>query len=278
MVATRGGIPVAEGSQGARNIDTGAFVVSEMRFSSGTTLPMHHHDCPCLSMVAGGSMRKGFKSRKYDLDQSSLITIPPGELHIDWFGNRGTHIVVVEMGGDLSDWLPGMDQKVRLADEVIDSRTKLIQGFANRLSRELQSPDDMSNLAVSGLVFELISALERGERRPRRSGSLRPAWLANVLDYLHTCDDRIVRVEELAAVAGLHPAYMARAFREHIGTLIGSYARGIRLERVAAELMTTNRRILDIAMDAGFTDQSHLTQLFKRRFGVTPAQYRLMLA
>jgi transcriptional regulator GlxA family with amidase domain len=94
------------------------------------------------------------------------------------------------------------------------------------------------------------------------------------LEYLHAHDDRMVRIEDVAVEVDLHPGYLARAFREHIGMPIGAYAREIRLERAAADLSTTDDRILDIAIAAGFTDQSHLTRLFRRRFGVTPAQYR----
>jgi AraC family transcriptional regulator len=59
-----------------------------------------------------------------------------------------------------------------------------------------------------------------------------------------------------------------------MGVPLGSFARDVRLDRVADRLAHSNARILDIALDAGFADQSHLTRSFRKRFGMTPGEYR----
>jgi transcriptional regulator GlxA family with amidase domain len=167
-----------------------------------------------------------------------------------------------------------IEPSIKLLDDVIERRSRQIDGFAERLSSELRSPDEHSELAVSGLVYELVSSLGRSGRTLESRSAHQPSWLARAIDYLHANDDRIVRIEDVAHEVDLHPGYLARAFREHAGKPIAAYAREIRLERVAAELTMTDDRILDIAIAAGFSDQSHLTRLFRRHFGVTPAQYR----
>ncbi|CAN5825293.1 hypothetical protein BH23CHL2_BH23CHL2_08830 [soil metagenome] len=267
-------IPVTQGSDRAWHVDTGNFSVRELYFDSGVTLPAHYHEHACLSLLASGTMKKGFGTRKYDLLSSSLITIPQGETHTDWFGKEGTRIVVIELDRNISQRQPVMEPGAKLLDEIVEQRSRKIEGFARRLSREVREPDDLSGLAVSGLVFELISSLGREDAVLRRSGFSQPAWLSKVIDFLHVHDDQHVRIEDIAAEVNLHPGYLARVFREQTGVPLGAYARQLRLERVAAELASTEDRILDIAIAAGFTDQSHLTRLFKRRYGVTPAQYR----
>lgn len=267
-------IPVTHGSDRAWRVNTDDFVVSELYFDPGLTLPAHYHEHACLSILASGSMKKGFTTRTYELPAASLITIPPGERHTDWFGNQGTRIVVIELDEHISERHTIMESTGKLLDDVIEQRGRTIDGFARRLSRELRSPDDLSGLAVSGLVFELISSLGRKDHFSERSGTARPGWLPKVIEYLHANDDRHVRIDDVAAQVDLHPGYLARSFRKHVGMPLGSYAREIRLDRVAAELASSEDRILDIAIAAGFTDQSHLTRLFRRRFGLTPAQYR----
>ena len=267
-------LPVTHGAGRSWRVDTGDFAVSEIFFNPGFELPVHYHESACLSLLASGSMEKGFRSKRYELPSSSLITIPPGEEHTDLFGGDGTRIVVVEMGVGVTDRHPVMEPGTRVLDEIVEERSRRIDGFARRLSKELRSPDDLSGLAVSGLVFELISSLGRNEKPHVRASGGAPRWLRIAIEYLREHDDRLIQIEEVADEVGLHPGYLARAFREYVGMPLAAYAREIRLERVAAELAHSDERILDIAIAAGFTDQSHLTRLFRRRFGVTPGQYR----
>ena len=271
------GIPVTEGARESWHMDAGDFSVSELFFGPNVRLAPHYHEPACISMLAGGAMEKGFGLRSYELPASSLITIPRGERHTDWFGLTGSRIVVVQFKSSITERLPVMEPSISLLDDILERRSQQIGGFANRLSRELRSPDDLSGLAVSGLVFELVSTIGRTSKTPVGTKRVQPAWLARVVDYLHANDDRTISIEDVAAEVGLHPGYLARTFREHVGKPLASYAREIRLERVANELSTTDDRILDIAIAAGFTDQSHLTRLFRRHYGVTPAQYRLAM-
>ncbi len=78
----------------------------------------------------------------------------------------------------------------------------------------------------------------------------------------------------LAAIAGVHRVHVARAFRDHLGCTVGDYVRRLRV-RCACELLTaTAVPLTDVAMRAGFFDQSHMTRVVKRFLGVTPASLR----
>ncbi|TML40685.1 MAG: helix-turn-helix transcriptional regulator [Actinobacteria bacterium] len=79
---------------------------------------------------------------------------------------------------------------------------------------------------------------------------------------------------ELAETVGVHPAYLARAFRAHYGLSVGEYGRRLRLAWAAAELAGGETPLAEIATEAGFADQSHFTRVFKRHVGATPARYR----
>ena len=78
----------------------------------------------------------------------------------------------------------------------------------------------------------------------------------------------------MAREAGVHPVYFARAFRAQTGLPVGAYLRKLRVDRAAERLASTNFRIADIALETGFSDQSHLTRVFRALTGMTPATYR----
>ena len=116
------------------------------------------------------------------------------------------------------------------------------------------------------------------EDRALRLGRLAPAWLTRVRDCLH---DRFLdppSIAELAHDANVHPDYLARVFRIWFGHPIGQYMRRLRLDWAPQRLAATSLSIVQIALDAGFADQSHFTRAFKRYLGVAPGDYRRSLA
>jgi len=78
----------------------------------------------------------------------------------------------------------------------------------------------------------------------------------------------------LAGLAGVHRVHVARAFRDHLGCTVGDFVRRLRVQRACELLTGTTIPLSDVAMRAGFFDQSHMTRVVKRFLGVTPAALR----
>jgi AraC family transcriptional regulator len=83
-----------------------------------------------------------------------------------------------------------------------------------------------------------------------------------------------VRLDELARLAGVHPAHLNRVFRRQHGCAVGEYVRRLRIDLAARELAGSQRPIADIAAAMGFADQSHFSRVFARVMGMTPGRYR----
>jgi AraC-like DNA-binding protein len=79
---------------------------------------------------------------------------------------------------------------------------------------------------------------------------------------------------DLSTEAGVHPGYLAAAFRRHFGCTIGTYARHQRVALACRHLTGSDAPLAEIALLTGFADQSHFTRTFKRQIGLTPAAYR----
>ena len=121
--------------------------------------------------------------------------------------------------------------------------------------------------------MELLAAILRAPER----GSIakpKPLWLERVRERLQE-DPRVPTISELALLAQVHPAYMARRFREHFSLSIGRFARRARLEWAAERLAATDESVASVALRAGFADQSHFTRAFRAHYGVPPRRYRL---
>lgn len=83
-----------------------------------------------------------------------------------------------------------------------------------------------------------------------------------------------IALPELAAISGFSVWYMQNVFRATTGIAVGRYIRERKLTEAVYRLRNTDRRVLDIALDFGFSSQSHFTTLFKKYFGITPQMCR----
>jgi len=83
-----------------------------------------------------------------------------------------------------------------------------------------------------------------------------------------------VSAAELAREVGVHRVHLARVFRAHLGCSIGDYHRRRRVAWAANELRHGEASLSDIALRAGFADQSHFSRVFKQWTGVTPRAWR----
>jgi AraC-like DNA-binding protein len=109
---------------------------------------------------------------------------------------------------------------------------------------------------------------------PQWRGGLRPRVLRRVQDYIDSHLSEDLELEQLALTAGLSLHHFARAFRTSVGVPPHQFVLQRRL-RLARDLLTsTNRPIADIAIAAGFSDQSHLARHFRQSFAVSPIAFR----
>ena len=82
-----------------------------------------------------------------------------------------------------------------------------------------------------------------------------------------------VRLEEVAAAAGLDKYRALRSFTAAFGLTPMRYLTSLRVES-AREALASGASCAEAALAAGFSDQAHLTRAFKERLGMTPGFYQ----
>lgn len=98
--------------------------------------------------------------------------------------------------------------------------------------------------------------------------------IAAALDYIEERLPGALQIEDVALVARFSPYHFWRVFHAMTGETPGDYIRRRRLTCAARKLTGGDRRIIDIALDAGFDSQAAFTRAFKRQFHRPPAAYR----
>ncbi|MEV4355336.1 AraC family transcriptional regulator [Nonomuraea sp. NPDC049625] len=97
---------------------------------------------------------------------------------------------------------------------------------------------------------------------------------AKARELIHDRHAEPISADDLAAWTGSSRYAVYRAFRTAYGLAPSDYQRQLRL-RAARRLLAQGHPAARVAVEAGFTDQAHLTRWFTRSYGVTPTQYRL---
>ena len=83
-----------------------------------------------------------------------------------------------------------------------------------------------------------------------------------------------ISVEEVAKNAGFSIDYFNRIFLSHTGFTVTAYINYIRLKQAAYLLRTTDKSVLDIALEIGYDSHEGFTKAFKKKYGVAPSEYR----
>lgn len=127
------------------------------------------------------------------------------------------------------------------------------------------------SLRVAAQVLQLANSLPQ----QYRSGDLAAeARVSKVVRRIERCVGNTLTLSSLAREAGLSPYHFLRVFERVTGLTPHHYLLRARLREAAHRLSSTNHRVLDIALDAGFGDVSNFNRAFRAEFGTTPLRYR----
>ena len=249
-------------------------------------LMSHHHCHPYyeLSYIEHGSCRFFVEDAIYDLHDGDFLLIPPQLFHYTryLFGSClrcGVYFRAEDLSPELIARIPGgiaFFSQLRIFQAPAASRRQ-ISSLLERMAAEEQEFDELSPLM---LRFELQELLLLSSR-------LCSLLSENIAD-IHTTDQQVllaarfinehfrqqISAADIAAASGFSPNYLSRKFREATGIGVHDYLVFIRLRNDAFELTSTDDSVTDIALRSGFSDSNYFKDAFKKKYGITPREYR----
>ena len=216
-------------------------------------------------------------TRKSPAEQQRLCYIPAGmticsrvmrpgrlkhlDLHLDM------SVLQQRFGGAL-------DRRILEQPRVFFSNPKIEQ-IGALLAEECQSQTPLHDLYGEGLVNALVAELFQVGREQRPGNNkLSQRQLRRVTEFIEDNYPRVIRLQELASLAGLSESYFCSAFKASKGVSPHAWQMQRRIEHAQTLLLLQPRVSLPhVATATGFSDQAHFTRVFKKLTGITPAAW-----
>jgi AraC family transcriptional regulator len=149
----------------------------------------------------------------------------------------------------------------------------MLEDAANSIDRDIGFALDRIVAVRDMLLGRQSKAVPQPE-----SGGLAPWQARQVAAYVDAHLDATISNDDLAAVARLSTGHFCRAFRQTFGTTPHAFVMQRRVDNASTMMMRSSEPLAIIAAACGFTDQAHLSRLFRRLKGDSPATWRRQYA
>lgn len=251
------------------------------------SIPHHEHHNHTLQLQTKGPV--GFEShdaertRHVILEAGTISLFPKGTRHSvsysDEIDQLTLNIDPERMIIAFGDSLQKSTLELQEREELKDAR---IEHLLYALQRDREEGSPAGSLYAESLVntISICLAAEYAtpSLKPSTSASVMPkARLNRVLAYVDANMEETIHLSALAETAGMSVYHFAKLFKASTGKSPHQYVLRRRIELAKELLRKPDLSLIEISLQAGFFDQSHLTNAFRRLLGVTPSRYRALL-
>ena len=240
----------------------------------------HTHETLTLTAVKQGLVKLFFSNKAELLRPETIAIINPYQVHhaeITQYESKGGFVLYLD-----KQW----------CEEIQRSLSKHITKFIPFNTSLISSKETYNEfITLCELLFENTFQLEKEERlidfltkifhscnilsqaMPEKidTGNIKSAKI--IKSILDKNSQNNLTLLNVASQAGFSITHCLRVFKKEYGLPIHAYILNQKVHK-AKELLLTNMLVVDVAIESGFFDQSHLTKSFKQIFQLTPKQYQ----
>ncbi|MGN0471151.1 MAG: AraC family transcriptional regulator [Acutalibacteraceae bacterium] len=257
-----------------------------------TSFPMHWHEEMELVYVEDGELDECIDLENYKVNKGDIILVNPCVLHsfkqhdesravlktiifnfnmltsnttdassIKYFTPflDGQYISPIVISPDA----PHYNDLLAVVKNLVDIYTKKFDFFELRLKSELYN--------LFYVLFSYFFDLESHETSIKDNTTRN---IKTILDYISENYMNPITIDELADSVNLSKHYFMRFFKKYMGMTCIEYINDYRLNVATNLLLTTNMQITEVSSSIGITNLSYFNRIFKKKYNMTPKEYR----
>jgi len=243
-------------------------VVGELKYSSKlfSDYSKHFHTHLGIALIEKGSLEITFEEGKMTLDNHSIAIFNPHQIHCsNPVDTEGYYVLFLN-----NQWCQEIKKDFFFSQNIIDDQelyTHLKEIFHQILNSNKITPHKNLYKTIRELFLSHATVQKKREKD----------LIVQVKEYIHSHSEEALSVSDVAKYVGYDKSYLIRFFSQEVGMTPQQYILNEKVNR-AKDLLSYSqlKNLSDVAVHAGFFDQSHLNRNFKPLFGTTPKKYKIV--
>ncbi|MEF3305488.1 AraC family transcriptional regulator [Paenibacillus sp. GYB003] len=259
----------------------------------GQGYPAHRHDYLELSYVTAGEGSETINGVTHPMKPGTLSFIQPYQIHelhtkpgctLTLYNIRFSHGLFAEMEGktELARLLVGSDPSLPSYHSFEGEGAEAMNRSFDALYDEYRGSESWRRLKMKVMLIDILIGFDRSRKRAaaaarsdiKEEGTAGKSLYLDVIRYIqHHFKEELT----LNAVAGhfrISPAYLSALFKKKAGRTFLQHVHDVRLRHACGLLSSTDMKICDIAMEAGYGSYNTFSRIFREQKGTTPNDYR----
>ena len=253
-----------------KRVDAAGLVLTEVCHAQGRKLPVHTHESAYFGLLLDGGYTERFTERATDYGPFTLGFHPPGLTHEDEIAAGGSRMFCIEVRDTFWQSTKNLLSAPKFTPDLCGRETTWL---GVKLYRAFRA-GTLDALQMEETCGEMLQGCSRVNASEEKSV---PSWLRQAVDLLHGGFQRQIALDAIAMELNLHPIHLSRVFRKKHGCTMGEYVNRLRVQYACAKMSQGWPALDELALEAGFADQSHMGRVFKSVVGDTPGKFRAFL-
>jgi AraC-like DNA-binding protein/quercetin dioxygenase-like cupin family protein len=256
-------------------------------------LPTHWHDEWEFYFVVSGSAVFHVNDEVIPMQAGEMAFDPSGSVHCAYAVDRGpcsynalvfhtNRLAAPEYDVVFQRYIaPMLERKVDMPIKLSPEVPWQAEAISNvyRAYDLLQRQPAAYELRIKACIFTVFADIyahcaPNNSIVSSESLNYRAERMRSIYDYIHNnCSGRLT-VQTLSKVVNMSPGYLCRFFKDMTGRTITEYINHYRVSQAALLIESTDKKLLEVALDAGFNNLSYFVNQFKRYMGATPSEFK----
>lgn len=239
--------------------------------------PNHFHEYYVICFIESGRRHLYCKNKEYTIKEGDLILFNPHDNHTcEQIDGRTLDYRCINIQPDVmrkavleitgKDYLPRFIEPVVFNSDIVFSLQELYLMIVHE-EKDFKK-EEIFLFIIEQLITEYAYTYTVTETITQEANT----EIKTVCDFLEKNYINNITLNKLSILTGLNKYYLIRSFTKQKGISPYSYLESIRIGK-AKKMLEHGIAPIDVALQTGFTDQSHFTKFFKKLIGLTPKQY-----